>query len=223
MKVTGRCHCGQISFEAEIDPAQVRICHCTDCQTLTGTASRTTVPSLPSSFVLKSGTPKIYIKTAESGNKRVHAFCPECGTPIYAAAPGANLPSHGLRVGTLDRRAELRPTRQRLHSLELQHVKSGAVVGEVHHALRIDKAVCGLDDLRAGWDAGRTCALVRAARKTQLRAAGTHSRCQRPGRRHCRENEAGTQEGARPVLLKIMRPEIAASGAVLRCKYRATS
>jgi len=112
MKVTGRCHCGQISFEAEIDPAQVRICHCTDCQTLTGTAFRTTVPSLPSSFVLKSGTPKIYIKTAESGNKRVHAFCAECGTPIYAAAPGANPPSHGLRVGTLDRRAELRPTRQ---------------------------------------------------------------------------------------------------------------
>ena len=47
MKVTGRCHCGQISFEAEIDPAQVRICHCADCQTLTGTAFRTTVPSLP--------------------------------------------------------------------------------------------------------------------------------------------------------------------------------
>src|SRR5438876_7921589 len=95
MKVTGRCHCGQISFEAEIDPTQVRICHCTDCQTLTGTAFRTTVPSLPGTFVLRSGTPKIYIKTAESGNKRAHAFCPECGTPIYAAAPGANPPSYG--------------------------------------------------------------------------------------------------------------------------------
>jgi hypothetical protein len=56
---------------------------------------------------------KIYIKTAESGNKRAHAFCPECGTPIYAAVPGANQTSHGLRVGgALDRRAELRPTRQ---------------------------------------------------------------------------------------------------------------
>jgi len=42
---------------------------------------------------------------------------------------------------------------RRLHSLELQDVKSGAVVGEVHHALRIDKAVCGLavpDDLQQG-------------------------------------------------------------------------
>jgi len=112
MKVSGRCHCGQISFEAEIDPTQVRICHCTDCQTLTGSAFRTTVPSLPGSFVLRSGIPKIYIKTAESGNRRAHAFCHECGTPVYAAAPVANPPSYGLRVGTLDRRAELRPTRQ---------------------------------------------------------------------------------------------------------------
>jgi hypothetical protein len=76
MRVTGRCHCGQISFEAEIDPTQVRICHCTDCQTLTGTAFRTNVSSLPGTFVLRSGTPKIYIKTAESGNKRAHGFCP---------------------------------------------------------------------------------------------------------------------------------------------------
>jgi hypothetical protein len=56
--------------------------HCTDCQKLTGTAFRAAIASLPGTFVLKSGTPKIYIKTAESGNKRAHAFCPECGTPI---------------------------------------------------------------------------------------------------------------------------------------------
>jgi hypothetical protein len=112
MKVIGRCHCGQISFEAEIDPTQVRICHCTDCQTLTGTAFRTTVPSLPGTFVLRGGAPRLYTKTAESGNKRVHGFCPECGTPLYATAAGANPQSYGLRVGALDRRAELRPTRQ---------------------------------------------------------------------------------------------------------------
>ena len=53
-------------------------------------------PSLPGTFVLPSGTSKIYIKTAESGNQRAHAFCPECGTPIYAAAPGANPTSRGL-------------------------------------------------------------------------------------------------------------------------------
>src|SRR5882672_12352674 len=96
MKVSGRCHCGQISFEAEVDPATVRVCHCADCQKLTGTAFRAAIASLPGTFVLKSGTPKIYLKTAESGSKRAHAFCPECGTPIYAAAPGADPTSRGL-------------------------------------------------------------------------------------------------------------------------------
>ena len=112
MKVTGGCHCGQITYEAEVDPATVRVCHCTDCQKLTGTAFRTNIASLPGTFVLKSGTPKIYIKTAESGNQRAHGFCPDCGTPLYSTAVVANPPTYGLRVGTLDRRAELRPARQ---------------------------------------------------------------------------------------------------------------
>ena len=29
MKVTGGCHCGHITYEAEVDPATVRVCHCT--------------------------------------------------------------------------------------------------------------------------------------------------------------------------------------------------
>jgi hypothetical protein len=56
MKVTGRCLCGQISFEAEIDPTQVSICNCIDCQTLTGIAFRTTMQSLPGPFVLEPNT-----------------------------------------------------------------------------------------------------------------------------------------------------------------------
>ena len=62
----------------------VRVCHCTDCQKLTGTGFRANITSLPETFRLKSGVPKIYIKTAESGYRRAHAFCPECGTPIYS-------------------------------------------------------------------------------------------------------------------------------------------
>jgi hypothetical protein len=27
MKVSGRCYCGHISFEAEIQPEKVRVCH----------------------------------------------------------------------------------------------------------------------------------------------------------------------------------------------------
>jgi hypothetical protein len=107
MKVTGGCHCGHITYEAEVDPATVRVCYCTDCQKLTGTAFRTA--SLPGTFVLKSGTPKIYIKTAESGSKRAHGFCPECGTAIYAAAPDPNPSTYALRVGAIEQRAQLAP------------------------------------------------------------------------------------------------------------------
>jgi hypothetical protein len=113
MKVTGGCHCGQITYDAEVDPAAATVCHCSDCQKLTGTAFRTNIPSLPGTFRLKSGTPKTYIKTAESGNKRAHGFCPECGAPIFSTAPGSNPLTYGLRVGGIDQRAEFAPpTRQ---------------------------------------------------------------------------------------------------------------
>ena len=59
--------------------------------------------------MLKSGTPKIYIKTAESGSKRAHGFCPECGTPIYAAAPEPNPSTYALRVGAIEQRSHLAP------------------------------------------------------------------------------------------------------------------
>ena len=60
-------------------------------------------------FVLKSGALKIYIKTAESGGKRAHAFCPECGTPIYAAAPEPKPTTYAFRVGAIEQRAQFAP------------------------------------------------------------------------------------------------------------------
>lgn len=108
MKIDGGCHCGYIRYEAEIDAANVAICHCTDCQTLSGSAFRTIVPAKKEDFRLLGGAPKGYVKTAESGNQRVQGFCPECGTPIYSAAPGDS-PVYYLRVGTVRQRAQLRP------------------------------------------------------------------------------------------------------------------
>ena len=87
MKIDGACHCGYITYVAEIDPDKAGICHCTDCQTLSGSAFRMSVPAPKEAFTITSGQPKIYIKTAESGAKRAQAFCPECGTSIYSAAP----------------------------------------------------------------------------------------------------------------------------------------
>ncbi|HEU4727121.1 MAG TPA: GFA family protein [Kofleriaceae bacterium] len=112
MKVTGACHCGAIRYEAEIDPATGTICHCTDCQVLSGTAFRTTVRAIDGTFRLLAGTPRIYTRVADSGNRREQGFCDRCGTPIYATSPGPEPKLYGLRVGNIDQRAQLRPAAQ---------------------------------------------------------------------------------------------------------------
>ncbi len=112
MKVDGGCHCGNIRYEADVDPTKVVICHCTDCQTLSGSAFRTVAPTEAGTFRLLSGAPKIYVKTGESGNQREQAFCPDCGTPIYSAPPDGGPKVVGLRVGTLRQRDQLVPTDQ---------------------------------------------------------------------------------------------------------------
>jgi hypothetical protein len=101
MRIDGHCHCGRITFEAEVDPDAVTICHCTDCQRLTGSAFRANVPAPASGFVLRSGTPKSYVKTAENGNQRRHAFCGDCGTPVYACAVDDHA-THGLLAAATD-------------------------------------------------------------------------------------------------------------------------
>ena len=111
MKIDGQCHCGAITYEAEIDLAKVLVCHCTDCQSLSGSAFRVAVPAEGDSFRFLTGRPKIYVKTAESGNHREQAFCPDCGSPIYASAAGGK-PPLSIRVGTIRQRDQLIPRKQ---------------------------------------------------------------------------------------------------------------
>lgn len=113
MKVDGECHCGAIAFSAEIDPERVRICHCADCQKLSGTAFRVVAPCDEENFRLLRGSPAIYVKTAESGRHRQQAFCGTCGSPLYATSDeAAGHRKLGLRVGVLAQRGELTPKRQ---------------------------------------------------------------------------------------------------------------
>ena len=112
MKVEGSCHCGQITYEAEVDPASSHICNCSDCQMLTGSAFRVTVHAPAATFRLLTGQPKAYVKTADSGSKRRHSFCPNCGTPVCSSADTDAPLSYSLRVGCLNQRAQLAPRKR---------------------------------------------------------------------------------------------------------------
>lgn len=111
MNIDGACHCGRISYRAKVDPASVALCHCADCQALSGSPYRAMVSARAEDFEI-TGAPRIYVKTAESGRKRAQAFCPDCGSPIYAADP-VSPATYSIRIGSIRQRHRLeRPTRQ---------------------------------------------------------------------------------------------------------------
>ena len=109
MKIDGSCHCGYITYEAEIDPDKTLICHCTDCQTLSASAFRVVAYTREGAFTLLSGKLKAYVKTSESGNKRPQSFCPECGTAIHATAAGEGPKVYSIRLGSVRQRDQIAP------------------------------------------------------------------------------------------------------------------
>ena len=110
LDVHGQCHCGAVRLSAKVNPAKVFVCHCADCQVLTGSAFRVVVPAVPGSIKV-AGAVKEYARTAESGAVRLQAFCPECGTPLFARSESADGLAT-LRVGVLAERDQLRPSVQ---------------------------------------------------------------------------------------------------------------
>jgi hypothetical protein len=115
MKVQGRCHCGAISYEAEVEPGTVNVCHCLDCQMLTGSAFRANIAAPAERFRILTGRPRQYIKIADSGARRVHPK------------------SYALRLGALSEKEALgRPHRQIWTKRRLSWVPSLEGVPESH-------------------------------------------------------------------------------------------
>lgn len=109
MRIDGACHCGTIRFEAEVEEGEVHLCHCTDCQSLTGTAFRTSVPARRGTLRFTAGEPKVYVKTAANGRHLAQHFCSTCGSPLmvrYEDDPDG----WSLRWGAIRQRDALQPS-----------------------------------------------------------------------------------------------------------------
>ena len=126
MHIDGACHCGAVSFTAQVDPGRVMVCHCTDCQVLSGAPFRAVVAAPYETLVVKGQT-KSYIKVAQSGNRRAQVFCPECGTPLWATAP-ENPTSVIVRLGCVNQRALFKPAVQIWQHSALQWVSQLALI-----------------------------------------------------------------------------------------------
>lgn len=110
MHIDASCHCGHVTFEAEIDPERIHICHCTDCQTLTGSPFRVTAFAAAADLRFTGAAPRLYIKHGDNGAQRRQYFCPDCGSPLLTAGEDDAL--WGIRWGAIRQRAELTPSFQ---------------------------------------------------------------------------------------------------------------
>lgn len=100
MRITGRCLCGSVSYQGEAEPRIQGKCYCTDCRKVSA-AGHAAMMGFASDDIRVQGETSEYRSKADSGSDVFRAFCPKCGSGVYArnsAMPGMIF----VRASTLD-------------------------------------------------------------------------------------------------------------------------
>lgn len=80
---TGGCACGAVRYETRSEPIVENHCQCRHCQKRSGTGHGSYLAFPRRTDVTIKGDAKNWRVAGDSGNEKVHAFCPTCGTPVY--------------------------------------------------------------------------------------------------------------------------------------------
>jgi len=108
LPATGRCQCGEVTYEIVEQPLVTVCCHCRDCQKLSTSSFSITMVLPRSALKILSGDLRSWDRTADSGNVARCWFCPTCGNRIYHENPAApNIIR--FKPGTLDDTSGLSP------------------------------------------------------------------------------------------------------------------
>jgi hypothetical protein len=115
----GGCACGKVRYRLEGGPMIVHCCHCTCCQTETGSAFAINALYESDRVVPTEGTVEPILTRTESGRGQQVWRCPDCRVALWSNYGGAVDRIRFVRVGTLDRPGDLPPdihiyTRSRL-------------------------------------------------------------------------------------------------------------
>lgn len=99
--LTGGCACGHVRYRLASAPIWVNCCHCTKCQTQTGSAF--VINAMIETDRIEGAPDDLEITTLESGGGGVHDIyrCPACRVALwsdYGRRPFLRF----IRVGTLD-------------------------------------------------------------------------------------------------------------------------
>jgi hypothetical protein len=79
----GGCACGAVRYETSGEPIFQNHCQCLDCRKRSGTGHSSYVTFANRAGVKITGEAKNWAVVADSGNTKLQAFCPSCGTPLY--------------------------------------------------------------------------------------------------------------------------------------------
>ena len=80
---SGGCACGAMRYEIRAHPIFENHCQCRDCQRRSGTGHGSYLTFASQSDVTVTGAASSWRIAGDSGNDKVHSFCPVCGTPVY--------------------------------------------------------------------------------------------------------------------------------------------
>jgi hypothetical protein len=105
----GGCACGAVRYRMEGPPLVVHACHCSQCQTLSGTAFALNAVIEADRVALLSGEPEPTQVTGASGKPQTILRCPRCKVAVWSHYPQAGEQIAFVRAGTLDDPARLPP------------------------------------------------------------------------------------------------------------------
>ena len=124
MSREGGCACGGVRYRLNAEPMFVHCCHCTSCQTETGTAFVINALIESDQVETQKGTPKPVMTASEGGRGQQIWRCPDCHVALWSNYGGAKDVLRFVRVGTLDAPGQIEPdihiyTRSKLRWVQL--------------------------------------------------------------------------------------------------------
>ena len=105
----GGCSCGAVRYRLTDAPMFVHCCHCTTCQTETGSAFVLNALIEADRVETIAGAPEPLMTPSESGRGQQVWRCPDCRVAVWSNYGGARDLLRFVRIGTLDTPAALPP------------------------------------------------------------------------------------------------------------------
>ena len=105
--ITGGCLCGALRYRAEGEPLLQGLCHCRNCQRISG-AGHVGFVCFAEDAVTVEGETRSYASTGGSGTTATRYSCPTCHSVVFGRAevmPGRI----NLYAGSLDDTSQFKP------------------------------------------------------------------------------------------------------------------